>query len=558
MATITKTPTSYSIDPGNVIEAPNTIDECLEFGITPSMSEVYSVQGTVAVVDIDFAASLTVPADGTGMLIWGHRFEVNNAAGAETSNTFRFVSDPDQTHQFFMAMLNANAFFIKNVVIYRTGVNPYRVNIDWVGCGERPNFNSANMDFSEFAGTGVTGSYANGTNGTPVDGFIMQTRLLMYSGGSFLPVTAFEAIRPTTSCSFAYQSTIDYGRDIRRLLRTPLPAMLSTNEIASTDQGIINRFKIEYGTTYRDGNCQPQSGTFKKSGEILVLNAAFPLEEPYGIRWFYENADGGLPSEANGVQWFLTNQPKAMDVCPTSFLWLWFLNGDYTSMSPFPKYGLRFYVKKTDGTDSTHDVFYNRCLWFQCNNFNVSVARAASLAGVPATSIEYYEVTVHLANSSNIISGSLSETLRFVISTQCANCTDAYFLTPPGGFGTLVCDVIEKEVTQTGTEICLDTLCASTRSDIARNGGRYYANVRSYDQVTIRARSSFTDEHVNYFRAFKASPERYLRVSSGSGYIAKRFNVEFGSVRIFKDGEFVELVASGYLSDIPIQTSQHA
>jgi hypothetical protein len=385
----------------------------------------------------------------------------------------------------------------------------------------------------------------------------MLARLLKFSGGSFLPVTAFEAIPPKAACTFAYQSIIDYGRDIKRLLRTPLPAMSSSSEIAFTDQSMINRFKIEYGTSFRDANCQPQSGTFATSGEILVLNAAFPLEEPYGIRWFYENADGGLPSEANGDQYFLTNQPKAMEVWPSSFLWLWLLNGDYLSGSSSPKYGLRFYVKKTDGTDSTHEVFYTRCSWYQVNNFNVSVARAAALAGVPATSIEYYEVGVYFANSSDFITGSFSETLRFVVATQCASPADAYFVTPPGGFGTLVCEIVEKEVVQTGTEICLDVQCSSSRSDIARSGGRSYANVRSYDQVTIRARASYTEEQVNYFRAFKASPERYLRVASGSGYIAKRFNVEFGSVRIFKDGEFVELLASGSLNDIPTQTSQY-
>lgn len=560
MLTVTKTPDSYTTAPGSTINPPDSIDQCLEFGLTPDDADGIGTPGTVATVDVDFTGTLTVPADGTSMVIWGHTFSVDNAAGVNTANTFLFTTNNLETAENFMAMIRANIYFIQATVSYRTGNSgSWRINIDWRECREQPNFSGASMDFSEFAGTGVTGAYANGTSPVYVDGYLINVRLHKYFSylAGFAPITDFQAIRPILSCNTASQSAIDFRRDIARTLYTPLPAMTPTAEVAFTEDNILGRYKIEHGWSFRDANCQPQSGTYALSGEILCINAAFPLQEPYGIRSYWENSPGGLPAENNGNQFFLTNQPKRMTVCQNSFLWLWLLNGDYPSTASYPKFGLRFVVNKKVGAQSTHDVLYNKCSWWQCMNFNVSVARAATLASTTADNITSYTVTVYHVDNADAFQSQFSETLTYVIEDICANCVDVYFLTPPGGYGTLVADLIEREVSQTATEICLDVPCGLSRSERAAVGGRVYGNIRAFEEMTIRARMSYSAEHVAYFAAFKASPERFIRVASGTGYIAMRFNVDTGGVRIFRDGEYIDLIAKGSLVDIPLQTAKN-
>ena len=64
---------------------------------------------------------------------------------------------------------------------------------------------------------------------------------------------------------------------------------------------------------------------------------------------------------------------------------------------------------------------------------------------------------------------------------------------------------------------------------------------------------------MEYFRRFKAGPDRYLMVKEESptafetSYIAKRFIPETGGIKIYQSAEYVDLVATGTLSDVPVQ-----
>ena len=561
MITLSKVPSSYSTDPATDMPMPNDLSECIEFGFTPDSGDGISTPGTPATVDIDMTATLTVPADGTSMVIWGHTFSVDNAAGVNTANTFLCTTDAATTANNFLQMLASNIYFINATVSYWTsgGAGQRRVNIDWKGCREQPNFTGASMDFSAFAGTGITGTSANGTTPVYVEGIYMEVRLLKYSNpnASFLPITRFETLRPKVGCNSIAESLIDYVRNIRRTLFTQLPDLSATAEILPTVDTLISRYKIEYGWIFRDENCQPQSGTYKTSGEILVCNAAFDVSEPYGMRWYWHNAPGGLPTETGGYQYFLTNQPKKMRICRNSYAWLWLLEGDYQSGASAPKRTLHFSVTKKDGTVVAAYDDYNICQWHQVLNFNVSPLRAGHVTGVQVADIDKYDVWVSYANASGIPGGVYSETLTYIIDDSCGTCTDAYFLTPPGGIGTLMVDVIEKEVNQTGTEICLDVPCGTSREERARYGGRSLGNVRAWKEITVRARVNYTEEAIAYFESFKASPERWIRVKSGTGYIAIRFNIDPGGIRIFRDGENVELIAKGNLIDIPLQSAKN-
>jgi hypothetical protein len=143
------------------------------------------------------------------------------------------------------------------------------------------------------------------------------------------------------------------------------------------------------------------------------------------------------------------------------------------------------------------------------------------------------------------------------------NIRDVYFLTPQGGIGTLLCEITESEIVQEGTEICLDTPCATSRLEAAKYGGRQLSNLRSYDRVTIKSREQYGEQWREYFRSFKASPDRYIMVkeeapNTVTTYLAKRFNPEPGGIKIFQTAEYIDMVATGTLSDIPVQSPKNA
>lgn len=83
------------------------------------------------------------------------------------------------------------------------------------------------------------------------------------------------------------------------------------------------------------------------------------------------------------------------------------------------------------------------------------------------------------------------------------------------------------------------------------------SQIRSYEKVTLRARRNFSDEEVAYFRSLKASPERWIQVpetGETGGYIAKRLLVDTGGVKIMQSGEYIDLIITGTMQDIPIQS----
>ena len=124
----------------------------------------------------------------------------------------------------------------------------------------------------------------------------------------------------------------------------------------------------------------------------------------------------------------------------------------------------------------------------------------------------------------------------------------------------MLCQVDAREISQSGNEICLDIQCGDSAEEIAKYSGRGLSNIRNFERVTISAIEIYTDDQVNFFRSFKLSPERWIRVQKKTyspfdvQWMAKRFLVEPGGVRIFQDGNRIELVATGFMADIPVQT----
>ena len=574
---------TLTTDPATGAPATNpvVVSDCLEWCLQPDTADVFTTPGTFATVEVNFPATIvSIPADGTEIVIWGHTFEVDSSLGNSTANAFRIVSSGNVTGGAFRQMLNANIFFANNTVVDDDGGSLANTVVTWNACGEQANFDGANMDLDAITTLGGTFTVTNGTTPVQVDGYTMQTRLYRSDGVTNVsfPVSEFEGLLPLAGCDDVTETCINYIKDAARLLFTPMPDLSTVSEFDPADgDTLTGRFLIRYGWNYKDANCQPLSGNFYPSDEVFVVNAAFDTRSKYGIAPYWaRHPDFPIPQQIR--QKFLTNQPLFHRLAEHSFAWLWFLNpftgtnyltgngtGNPFTLDHFELFIEIYEVGSAVATDSAA-ITYDACSWFQVMNFNVSPQRIAdeSAGGTLVSEIGKYTVIVKAQNAGDTEFAFVSEEVVYGVEHDCGdNIRDVYFLMPQGGIGTLLCEVTETEIVQEGTEICLDTPCATDRLEAAKYGGRQLGNIRNFDRVTIKSREQYGEEWREYFRSFKASPDRYLMVkeeapNTVTTYLAKRFNPEPGGIKIFQTAEYIDLVATGTLADIPVQLPKNA
>lgn len=556
---------------GSPATNPVVVSDCLEWCLLPDTADVLTTAGTFATLEVDFPSTIvSIPADGTQFTIWGHTFEVDSTLGNSTATAFKIQASGNITGAAFRQMLNANIFFAQNAVIDDDGFALRNTVVTWNACGEQGNFSGANMDLAALTGAGATVTVTNGTTPVQTDGYSMQTRLFKVDGVTNVasPVTEFEGLRPLVGCSDISETCVNYIKDAARLLFTPMPDLSTTSEIDPADgDTLCSRFLIQYGWNYKDANCQPLSGNFYPSDEVFVVNAAFDHQDAEGIMpyWaLHPDFDAGARSLK---QWFLTNQPKVHRLSEDSFAWLWFLNafsGTVQGSGPFTPdhFDLEFEITHTGGTVG-HTVEYPQIAWYQVWNFNITPALVASFVPVSVANLVSFTVQVKAYDAGETDFAIVSETLTFGVDHDCDESTDIYFVTPQGGIGTIQCEITESEIIQEGTEICLDTPCATSRTESSKYSGRRLGNLRSYDRVTLKSRHQYGEDWREYFRSFKASPDRYLQVKEkktvgSDSWIAKRFNPEPGGIKIYQTAEYIDLVVTGTLADIPVQSPKNA
>lgn len=535
---------------------PVPVSDCLEWCFQPDSGDVLETGGSFATVSVEFPSVPTIPANGTTFVIWGHTFTVDNTTDY-TQNSFKVTATGSQSAFNFRKMLRANFFFTKTAVAIGGGGSRF-TDITWLTCGEQDNFNGASMDFSGLEDAGATCSATNGTTPIFTNGYTMQARLMKIDPVTnvALPITKFEGFLPAVSCDSAGAVCINYMEDAKRTLYTPMPDLTESAEIDPDLPTMAGRFYVEYGWVYKDDNCQPISGEFIETDPVTVFDTVFPLEENLGmIRYIYD-----YPGGPYFYDQFLTNKPRYLALGVESFAWLWMAAG-YQSLLPITNIVLRFNVFYKNGTNAVATVNYSPVEEYKVHCFNVSPKRVKTLFSIADLSlVSHYSVEAQ-ADGGNYVG---AETY-FTLEHACENMVDVYFKTPPGGIGTLLCEVTEREVIQEGNEICLNTPCAETRGEKAKYSGRMLNNIRSYERITLTARRNFNPEELEYFRSLKASPERWIQVLETGltgpflkTYVAKRFLVDTGGVRIYQAGEYIDLVITGVIGDMPIQTPRNA
>lgn len=558
--TITDQPAVYPI--------PEPVSNRLAWTIQPDISDVLSTVGSKATVQITFPASgITVPANGTEFTIWGHTFTIDDTSNW-TQNSFKLLTSGNSSGINLKGMLGANFFFSKTQI--STGPGGLRDTIiTWNDCGEQENFTGLAMDLSALETAGATVVVTNGTTAVKTNGYIIQARLLkMDSDLLFQPITKYEGFQPVINCNAIEELTINFMEEARRTLYTELPDLTVSSEQTPAETTMVGVFKLQIGWTYKDASCQPISGEFIESDQVMVYNTVFDLQENWGMERFIFDYNGtGLSDIPLWPRW-LTNKPERLALGVESLAWLW-LSGAYNVvLTNINEVKLTFNVFYKNGTNAQAHVIYPFADEWQVHNFNVSPKRLISLFSlVDLSDVSHYFVRATALDEFAASIGIVGWDTYFSVEDPCEKTTDLYFLTPYGGIGTILCDIVEEGITQDAQEICLDVPVMATRQETARYGGYMQNQIKNQETVTLRCRRNYTEDEVAYFKSMKASPERWIQVPEtgldGSGqlynYIAKRFLVDPGGVKIFQEGDYIELLITGKIgNEIKVQNPRNA
>ena len=524
---------------------PIPISDCLRWAFQIDDADIITTPGTNAAVVVTFPNSPSDPGDGTEFTLWGHVLTTESAVDYSATSFKVAVGDKLQTMNNFASMIQSNFYFLEMTTVT---VGASTVTITWNTCGEQENFGASQMSFSGIAGSAITSAVAtNGDTAVYTDGYLFQTKLLRTDivSDDTGYVTGFEGTEPNKLCDTTDEVSFDAMPTVRRLLKTPMPALDNTHPVTEYD-GIIQYFSLLYGWTYQDANCQPKSGDFNYTARSFVWNAYFGPEDIYKARKYWPGASGGLPSGQTHVK-FLTTQPSKMRFFKDSRCWLWFMTNEAVQNLTSPKLLVTVTLKDTTTDDTTVNLTLSG---YGIDAVNVSPRYIDSLFGsATIDTIDHYTVYI-VANNVRI-----TEIFTYYVIEGCDSDTDTdlYFLTPPGGIGTIPVQIIGNDAVQQGDEILLDVPCTASSADKGRYGGRTLSNIRSYESFKFRAyeNGAITD----YFRDLKLSPQRWVRRTAEDGsWVARKLIIEPGGIKIYEDGVNVTAEVTGYLGDIIIQS----
>ena len=545
-----------SVDPKGV---PVPVSDCFTWCLQLDDADAVTTAGSNATVVVLFPNSTSIVSPGTPFKIWGYDFTVDNSVSF-TSNSFKTVSLGRTTAANFANMIRGNMFFARaaTVTLVDTGTG-YLVTITWNDCREQANFTGAAMDFLAITATGAEPTYTNGVSPVYVSGVKVVTQLIYNNDlNTPMPVSEFEGHQVDNLCDSVAPVCIDYRTDIEGQLYTILPELSidSFTTMGENAQSLMKVFQLNYGWIYRD-NCVARSGTFMQSAYVVGINAAFPKNDPYGMRRYWFNHPDGFPT-GQTLQKFLTSQPSGIRICENSYSWLWLTNNfsevfgaDYKLVASFTTYfegdaiGAANFVIM-DSSTNPNQWFYPIC-------FNTSPGHVSEIT---STAIyDYYTVRVILTELGGEPIASVTELMKYVtVRCDCNKATDVYFLTPQGGYSTMLVDVVSESVTREGAEVNLYTPCSWDFDKKNKEGGRTLVNLRNYQTKTIRASAlSNNEENIRWFQDFILSPVKFIKEVNGDVEFARKIIIDPGTVEIRTTGEFSELTATIYLPDISVQ-----
>lgn len=549
------------------IVAPIALSDCMNFCLQPDAADVFLTTGTQAELVFTIPFTCTVPANGTAFKLWGYSFTIQSAEPF-TSESFKVDANGLVTVLNLANMLAANVFFKRtgSVTSFTAVGTDYVMIYKWNECREQINFTGTNMDFLVFGTIGGNVTKLNGISPSYVEAYRIIVNTVRYQDNTltYADLSALAGMEAEKLCDRAGIVCVDIKSDVSDDLYTMMPPLTYDSFISSIDNGrsMMRFYSLQYGWTYRQ-NCIAKSGTIKRSNRVLVLNAAFDIDDPYQIRRYWSGHPQGFPPGQLFPD-FLTTQPKTIPLCKDSYKWLWFLNSfqgnsatNYALVCSFDLYD-KDNILVRSGTSVVNNPATMGSAHHQPVCFNASPRHISDILNVSMAGIVAYEVQLLGVNRLDFedVLFNASEYLRFEICDKCCeDGTDLYFLSPTGSIDTFLVRVDSLETLQSGgEEITVNLPCGASRTDRATNGGRTLTSTRVYQKMKLSAQIPRSKEWERWVKHLRQSPQRWIRVMDESGaYIAKKIVFENGGITQRETGQGVTIEMTGYLMDIPTQ-----
>ncbi len=549
----------------NIIESPPTnilqpipISENLIWVLQANGADLVLTSGVNAVIEVTFPATPSVPANGTEFTLWGNLFTVDNAQ-SYTGNSFKMTTDGAVSSGNFWGMILSNWFFYQATVAVWDNV-ARKVTITWKNCGEQAAFTGDSMEYAALTSAGLTVSVTNGTTPVYQDSYKIVSRFLRFETFSLIGalggLTFPEAFDVDKTCDGSNVLLLDYMQVCKETFYPIIPDLGANTYVEYpsfadefqfwVNTGIGAYFLIEYGDIWRDENCRVKTGTTVRSAFAFVWNAYFRPQDLYGMRRYWPGHVSGLPEDQSNWR-LMTNKPAYQKIAKDSFCWLWFVNFEAAT-----NLYARFECYDLNGDPLPVYDFTLPHPTHKFQNFNASPLHIAVNSAISVDDLSHYDVHIRASNGTTV----RTEKTRFVIDRECCiNGTDVYFVNQLGVIGTLLVEIEEKMAVQTSTEVLVGKKRTASISQLTGYGGRTQRNMRQYEEITVRARDIFGQEQIEWFENFRISSHKWLKVRAADGSFQRhKFLVNAGDVRIYKSGGNVELIATGILQDIVIQS----
>jgi len=561
---------------------PQALTDCWRWCVEADPADAYTTPGVYPTVTITLPLTCTVPANGTALTIWGIPFTVQSAE-AYTSNSFKVETNGLATAINLASMIGAHPFLGVAVTTRINSATFHVLTVQWKECREQSRFTSPDMLFTAITAAGGSGSATNGTSPVYVDGFRISSRLVVYQDATTqaIPLTEYVGQIPEKLCSTVAEVCSEQASAAQSVLYTDLPALSKTSKISTAQLGrsLMRLFALQVGWIYRE-NCEARAGDFIASEIVLGINAAFDVDELYGMRrYWYDHTDGFPPGQS--VQEYLTTQPKTQPISIGSFAWLWMTNNFQRVYGSAYLLWARFIVYKK-GVTGVHAIFEVNVLtpgtdgneWYRAANFNVSPQIVLdNVLTVDANTLQAYEIQVVGRDAGGVLLFNATEYIKYDLQGSgagaVAGCapvssstgdaaggvTDIYFLTPPGGISTVPVVIESYRVISEGTEINLNVACDSPTK--ATHGGRTLKKTRLYRAYSFAAYGKNTQEFRRWMEHLKGSPQVWVKLpDQNGGVIARKLVIEPGTFEISTGENDAEWRFTGYLQDTPTQAGE--
>lgn len=534
------------------------ISDCMKWCLQPQNADVYTTAGAAAKVVAVFPSTCTVPANGTTFKIWGYDFTVQSGS-LFSSTSYKVVTNGSETAGNFKAMIEANLFFRKATRVTLSGAGQRTVTIEWTTCEEQSNFTGANMSFGGITGTGASCTATNGSTPDIRDGYGMSVALFTdVVNGGFSPVTATEGILPKIGCAAAQADCVDMMPKAKSLVYTPMPRLDGVTHPAH-EYNTVKKFALLYGDFWRD-NCLPQSGLQQLSATVMVCNSTFEPNDTLKFRPYAVESTGGLPSGQTRFK-FLTTQPTKHIINRDSFVFLWMLANE--SDPTFAGINVTVTTFSANGTQLENNTFQAPVPYrlSGLTAFNISPAFISETLGLTMDStVSYY--TVAAAGIDNTVGAAVLfrfETITYIFNTGCSDAdevTDLYFVTSPGGIGTLPVTVDRVEITQEGNAVDFGDNCSTDAHIRSSTGGKSLTVTANYKSLTLSTIVDHSTDIERFFSDMRKSPHRWVKVSDGAGgWVARKFLADTGGIEVRRTGETVQLTVTGRFLDEAAQSN---